>query len=212
MDKTYKYLGFFLIILIPLTFAGFYKSYFSQFSHFDKNIDIYVHLHAFIASVWILMLISQPLLILNKKYAIHRIIGKLSYLVFPLLILSFIPRMIRISQSDNSRTLFFPLADCFLLLLFYSLAIYNKKIRGIHMRYMIALAIVFLGPTIGRIGPSLLGWNDVLTQFIQYSITFIILFSLILNDKRNKREYHPYVLTSIAYALHMIAFYLVFVY
>lgn len=84
MEKTYKYLGYFLIALIPLTFAGFYKTYFGQFSHFDNDIDIFVHLHPFIASVWILMLIfCQPLLILNKKYALHRKLGKLSFVVFP---------------------------------------------------------------------------------------------------------------------------------
>lgn len=212
MEKTYRYLGYFLLILIPLTFAGFYKTYFNQFLHFDDNIDVYVHLHALIATIWILMLITQPIFILNRKYSLHRIIGKLSYFVFPLLILSFIPRMIIISQADDNRILFFPLADCILLIVFYSLAIINKKTPAKHMRFMIALAIVFLGPTVGRIGPHLLGLSEVLTQFIQYAIIFLILLSLIIYDKINERKYEPYVIASIGFLAHMTVFYLVFVY
>jgi len=29
MEKSYKYLGYFLVLLIPLTFIGFYRTYFS---------------------------------------------------------------------------------------------------------------------------------------------------------------------------------------
>ena len=88
MGKTYKYLGYFLLLLIPLTFAGFYKTYIGQFPDFEEKIDSFIHFHALIASLWILILIIQPFLILNKKYAAHRTIGKLSYILFPLLILS----------------------------------------------------------------------------------------------------------------------------
>ncbi len=210
MEKTYKYLGYFLIVLIPLTFAGFYKTYFSQFPHFGENIDNYVHFHGFIASIWILMLITQPLLILNRKFKLHRIIGKLSFIVFPLLILSFIPRIIRMSQAEDSRIIFYPLADCILLILFYALAIYNKKATTIHMRYMIAAAIVFLGPTIGRIGPHILGWGDILTQSVQYAIIFLILVSLIVYDKVNARKFGPYILATAGFFIHALVFYMIF--
>ena len=154
MDRTYKYLGYFLLLLIPLTFAGFYKTYFEPFPNFGKNIDIYIHIHAVIASLWIAILIVQPFLIVNKKIALHRSVGKLSYVVFPLLIISFIPRIIKTINSGDIQFLFFPLADGFLLVTFYVLAIYYKKKTAKHMRYMIASALVLMGPTFGRIGRS----------------------------------------------------------
>jgi hypothetical protein len=98
--EKYKYLGYFFLLLIPLIFAGFYKSYFEPFPNFNKNINVFVHLHAFIASIWILILIVQPFLILKKKYSVHRTIGKLSYIIFPLLILSFIPQIIKIINTE----------------------------------------------------------------------------------------------------------------
>ncbi|MFX0555546.1 hypothetical protein ACOCEA_02040 [Maribacter sp. CXY002] len=164
MEKAYRKLGYFLLLLIPLTFLGFYKTYFVQFPDFEENITAFIHFHALIASIWILMLIVQPLLIINGKNRLHRKIGKLSYIVFPILILSFVPQMIKIINSDAPQTLFFPLADSMLLILFYSLAIGNRENASKHMRYIIGTATVFLGPTIGRIGPKLLDWPESVTQ------------------------------------------------
>ena len=210
MDKTYKYLGWFFLLLIPLIFAGFYKSYFQPFPNFDEDINTFIHVHALIASVWVLMLIVQPFLIFNKKHAIHRKIGKLSYVIFPLLILSFVPAIIKFANSERIENLFFPLGDGSLLILFYSLAIYNRKTSSKHMRYMIATALVFLGPTVGRIGPILLGWSEVLTQNVQYGIIYSILTGLILYDRKNNRKYQPYLVAIAAFIFHQIIFHVIF--
>lgn len=210
MEKTYRNLGYFLLLLIPLTFLAFFKSYFVQFPNFEENITPYIHLHAFIASIWILMLIVQPLLIRSKKNALHKKIGKASYIVFPLLILSFVPQMLRIINSDSSLGLFFPLADSILLSTFYILAIVNRKDIARHMRYMIGTAIVFLGPTIGRIGPIVLGLENNFTQNMQYTIIYIILAGLIFLDRKNGRNYRPYIFILVSWIIHMIIFNAIF--
>ena len=81
MEKNYKSLGFILIIYIPVTFLAFYKTYFGQFPDFDKNIDFFIHVHAFIASVWLGLLIIQPLLIRYKRYDLHRQFDIISFTV-----------------------------------------------------------------------------------------------------------------------------------
>jgi len=209
MEKTYKNLGYFLILLIPFTFLGFYKTYFNQFPTF-KETNTFIHVHAAIASIWILMLIAQPLLIRKRKNQLHRKIGKISYILFPLLILSFIPQMIRLFNSDNPIFLFFPLSDCIALVIFYSLAIYHRNNLSKHMRYMIGTAIVFLSPTLGRIGPLLLGVSDVVNQNVIYGIIYFILIGLIFLDKRNGQKYQPYVLILITWVIHQITFNLIF--
>ena len=210
MDRTYKYLGYFLLLLIPLIFAGFYKTYFQPFPNFTKNIDAYLHIHAFIAALWVAILIVQPFLIVNKKVAWHRRVGKLSYVVFPLLILSFIPRIIKMYNAGDLQFLFFPLADGALLILFYTLAIYYSKKVAKHMRYMIASALVLLGPTVGRIGPNLFGWSELLTQNVQYGIIYSILISLILYDIKNKRKFQPYLVAIAGFIIHQIVYHIVF--
>ena len=210
MDKTYKYLGYFFLLLIPLIFAGFYKTYFKPFPHFGENINFYIHIHAALAALWVVILITQPFLIINKKRAQHKKVGKLTYFVFPLLILSFIPQIIRIYKSGEFAFLFFPIADGSLLILFYSLAVYYRKKTAKHMRYMIASALVLLGPTIGRIGVILLGLGDVMTQNIQYGITYTILICLILYDRKNNRNYQPYLVAIGAYVIHQVVFHIIF--
>jgi hypothetical protein len=210
MEKAYKNLGLLLLLLIPLTFLAFYKTYFVQFPNFEENITTFIHLHAIIASIWILLLIVQPLLIINKKNKLHRKIGKLSYIIFPLLILSFVPQMIRIIHSDAPQFLFFPLADSVLLILFYSLAMYHKRNASKHMRYIIGTATVFLGPTLGRIGPNLLEFPPGVSQNVLYGIIYLILIGLILYDKKNKKKYRPYLLILTSWVMHLIIFKLVF--
>lgn len=210
MDKSYKFTGYFLLLLIPLVFAGFYKTYFEPFPNFKKNINALTHLHAFIAAIWVLLLIVQPFLIFNKKFALHRKAGKLSYVIFPLLILSFIPQIIKIVRTENIANLFFPLGDGTLLILFYALAIKNRKTSAKHMRYMIASALVLLGPTVGRIGPGLLGWTDLYTQNIQYVIIYSILIGLIFYDLKNKRKFQPYLMAIAGFVTHQLVYYRVF--
>ena len=120
MEKSYQKLGYFLLLLIPLTLVAFYKTYIGQFPNFEDYIDVFIHIHAFISVVWLFMLISQPFLIFRRKFLLHRTIGKLSYVVFPLLILSFIPQIIKTIQYGNINNLFFPLADGSLLITFYT--------------------------------------------------------------------------------------------
>ena len=210
MEKAYKNTGYFMLLLIPLVILGFYKTYFSQFPDFNEKITLFHHLHAAVASVWILTLISQPLLIRYKKYKIHKIIGKFTYAIFPLLILSFVPMILRNLNSDTPLNAFFPIADCTLLIPFYLLAVYNKKNTPKHMRYMIGAAIVFLGPTIGRIGPILIGLSEKVTQNIQYGIIYLTLLGLILLDRKHGKKFRPYVLIFAGYIVHQITFNLIF--
>jgi hypothetical protein len=205
MEKGYRNIGFVFLLLIPLTFLGFYKSYFVLSPEFVGTVDTYTHIHAFVASIWMTLLIVQPLLIRYKNYKLHRIFGKFSYLIFCALILSFIPQMIK----EYGKGLF-PLNaifDIILLILFYVLAIKYKKNVAIHMRYMIAIALIFIGPTLGRIIFILLGLESLGFLQIPYLIIITTLLSLIVWDKKNNRNYKPYLLAFISFSLYIIALY-----
>jgi hypothetical protein len=210
MEKSYQKLGYFLILLIPLTLVAFYKTYIGQFPNFEDKIDAFIHIHAFISVVWLFILIVQPFLIYKKKFLLHRKIGKLSYVVFPLLLLSFIPQIIKTARYGNINNLFFPLADSGLLITFYALAIYYRKESAKHMRYMIALSLVLLGPTVGRIGPIWLGWSEVLTQSVQYGIIYVVLISLLFYDLTENKRYFPYPIAMGCFMIHLAIFYYVF--
>ena len=76
--------GYYLIILILFMLLGFWPTYFSKFIDGTANFNTYFHFHAFMATVWIFILIAQPILIRKKKLAIHKLIGKLSHFILPI--------------------------------------------------------------------------------------------------------------------------------
>ncbi len=78
------------------------------------------------------------------------------------------------------------------------------------MRYMIATALVFLGPTLGRIGPILLGWSELFTQNIEYLIIYTILASLLFYDRANGRKYQPYITIIAFFIIHQIVYHIIF--
>lgn len=67
MERNYQKLGYLFLWIIPLIVVGFYPSYFGLFPVFNKHIDVLVHVHFFLSAVWITILITQPLLLVNKK-------------------------------------------------------------------------------------------------------------------------------------------------
>ena len=205
MEKEYRNVGFIFLLFIPLTFLGFYKTYFDLSPEFTGTVDIYTHIHALVASIWITLLITQPLLIRYKNFKLHRFFGKISYFIFFALILSFIPQMIK----EYGKNLF-PLNasfDIVLLMLFYTLAIKYKNKVAIHMRYMIAIALIFIGPTLGRIIFFLLELENLGALHIPYLIVIGILLGLIFWDKKNDREYKPYLIALISFTIYLIALY-----
>jgi len=210
MEKKYRYLGYFMMLLIPLVFLGFYFTYFKSIPSFPENIDIYDHLHAALASAWILLLIVQPLLASRRKYEWHRKLGRFSYILFPLLILSFIPNEIQMVREGRTKELFYPGGDQVVLISLYVLAILNKKHTPAHMRYMIGAALVFLGPTFGRIGYFWLSLSQVGTQVVQYGIIFTILVALQWYDGAPLKKSAPYRVAMALFLLHAIVFFWLF--
>lgn len=210
METTYKNLGYVFLLFIPLTFIAFYKTYFGIFPNFEEGITSLTHIHALVASIWIGMLIAQPILIKKKQFVWHKRIGKWSYFIFPLLILTFISQMGKGYAAHGFKGIYFPLADSILLVTFYTLAVLNKKKTPKHMRFMIGAAMVFLGPTIGRIGPILLGLSIGLTQNLQYTIIYLILLGLVMLDRKKNRDFKPYLFIGGMWLLHQIAFNLLF--
>ena len=163
-DKKEKRLqnniGFFFIGVLIMTLLGFYPTYFSHFPKFEGFSWVY-HFHAFLATLWIVMLISQAFLIRRKKYNLHRKIGKVSYFVIPFLLLSFFLiakatyfKNINIKHFSESDALAYlsrsGLRDILYMAILYSLAILYKKRTSWHLRFFTCTGLTVLGPGLGR--------------------------------------------------------------
>ncbi|MFI5154006.1 MAG: hypothetical protein ACHQET_11770, partial [Chitinophagales bacterium] len=181
----------------------FYYPYFSLFPAF-QSVTVIVHIHAITLMLWLSILIVQPFLIRYHKYGAHKIIGRLTYFLLPLVILSMVG-VIRqgyyeelkknMTSTQSLKTQFTNIAGIFTFSIYYLLAIFNI-LRGnvaLHMRYMICLFLEFVPPTFGR---TLGYWFDI-RQIYTYSISIflsaLILVSLLIADKKRKLNYTPYL-------------------
>ena len=166
MEIGYTRLVYFFGAIALITFLGFYKKYFSLMPDFPGLKQIH-HFHALALTTWLTMLIVQPILITRQKMTAHRLIGKLSYLLVPFIFLSMILvyhnqylRMVAEGKPEPETLafVFSPATDAIPFLIFYLLAIRNKRDTPRHMRYMISTGLVIGGPGLGRI---FITWMDM---------------------------------------------------
>ncbi len=208
MEKEYRNIGYPFIFLLFLVIFGFFKTYFGLFPHFNEHTTAIVHFHVFFLVLWIILLIIQPILIRQNKYATHRLIGRFTYFLVPLIILSFIGMMNKQITETSYKNIpaildgiYLPLTDTFLFSTFYLLAIINKRNSAFHMRYMIMTGLVFIDASLIR---SLAIWFHVdffYAALVSISFVDLILVALIFFDKLKGRAYKPFLISLILFAI-----------
>lgn len=160
--------GYYFIALMALAFAGFWKSYFSKFFSGTNDFNFYFHFHAFMMVLWVTLLIVQPLLVRKKKLELHRMIGRLTYLLMPVMLISVLlilnSGMKALPAADLAfANVLFPVRDFFFLAIYFSIGVVYRRQVQIHARAMIVTGIVFIEPALfrfvgGEIGiPVILG-------------------------------------------------------
>lgn len=187
-----------LAILIVLTW-GFYRTYIVFFPTFDGFQPVH-HFHGAILLLWIALLIVQPWLMARKKHHMHKMVGKISFVLAPLVMLS-IFLVSRVTYYDNLQalpsssdavaiiSLSIPAALIFGVL--YGLAVANRQRTYYHMRYMIGTGILMIGPGLGRILTANLGLPiNIGVSVTLAAVAFVGLLFLAI-DFVNKRNYVP---------------------
>ena len=145
---------FFAFIAISAVF-GFWPAY---LSHVAEK-DLLVHVHGALLSLWLAMLITQAYLIRTNRRAIHRQLGKLSYLLAPLILLSIATiRHHAMARADDpfgesQMALVFPnaIGQPILFAVTYGLAILNRRDPATHARFMLCTLIPAAGPIFNRV-------------------------------------------------------------
>jgi hypothetical protein len=211
MEKQYKNLGYYFLILLVFVALGFYYPYFSLFPEF-KSVTIIIHIHAIALFLWLVILMVQPLLIRYQKYEAHKKLGKFTYFLLPVVIFSMVG-VIRqgylegiaekMSSTQSLKAQFTNIAGIFSFLIYYSMAILNilKGNVGLHMRYMICLFLEFVPPTFGRTLGYWLNMRQIYTYSIALFLSAVILILLIRSDKKRNLDYSPYVVALTIYVI-----------
>lgn len=189
------FFGFLLMATV-----AFWPSYLSRMGASSA----YTHLHAFTATLWILLLIAQPNAIRNRNLAWHRILGQVSYGLVPLLVLSVVLLAhSRISGLEGdafvgqSYALYLRLSLAALFGLCYGLAIVTRRAMALHARFMVCTAFALIDPVVVRLmlwaGPAP-AWNY---QWLTFALTDLVILAVIWMERgtRNGRWVFPAMLS-----------------
>lgn len=180
ISATYGFLA-----LLLLAVLAFWPRYLSLLG---SSIDPYTHLHATFATLWCLLLISQPVLA-RRNRRLHRRLGALSYVIAPcfvaaslLLAHSRFRAMDEATFHQEAPSLFLPLSAVILFSASYVLAIRHRHTMALHARCMIATGLPMIDPVLGRIlfyfGPPLP--HPLHYQLVTFALTDALLLALVL--------------------------------
>lgn len=128
------------------------------------------------------MLIAQPILIGTKRLKLHRLVGKVSYVLVPLVVITGV-FMIRQGQMREKNLLVFTaIIDLSIFVLLFTFAIIYKGKASWHSRLMILMILPFISAPAARL------------QVNGLAIELSILLILLIIERFNAKIYKPYLL------------------
>lgn len=191
--------------LLLVALVAFWPSYLSQLG---AN-SAYTHLHAFTATLWMLMLIAQPVTIRTRRRAWHRALGRVSYGLVPVILASMIllahNRIEGLGGEAFARQTYVLYLQVSLVTLFgfsYALAVLKRRDMVLHARFMICTGITLIDPVVIRLmlwANSAPSWNY---QWFTFGLTDLVILTFIWleRDTRRGRWVFPVMLPVFALA------------
>ena len=175
-----------ILLLLAVSVLGFWTPYFSRLTAAQGL----AHVHALMMLAWIGMLVAQPMLIRARRLAWHRRVGKASYVVVPLMIISALvlaqlrmrtvpPQMRPVQQF----ILYLGVSASLLFVVIWGLGIRYRRDTALHARFMVATALTLVDPSLARV---MIFWVPAvpppLYQWISFGVVYAVLVLLIALD------------------------------
>lgn len=152
--QVHSMLAFGSIGLLVLTVLAFWPTYLSKPL---GQADAFTHLHAIVGALWLMLLLAQSFLLRIGKRGLHKRLGRVSYAVAPLFVMSAVLLAhYRFSRMDaptfhrEAHTLYLPLSAALLFAAAYGLALAYRKRMQLHSRFMACTGILLIDPVLGR--------------------------------------------------------------
>lgn len=198
----YRHAHYFVGFVLLVIMAGFWASYFNR----EGAVPLAFHVHAVSSMTWLVLLIAQHLTIQRRANALHRQMGRASFVLFPFLILGFM-MIINVSAARYSAA---QPGDGILLLgpsfgigmgvaiaaylTLFTLALKHRRNLKLHAGYMLATPLILFESPFSRVLLDYLPWMNVIgsegprvvLDSIVISNTLAIVFTLTLYATNRK--------------------------
>jgi hypothetical protein len=151
-----KAAGILATVSVPLVILAFWPMYLSRPL---AGSDPYTHLHAIAGSLWMALLIIQPIAIHNYRWhRVHRNVGRCSYVLAALFFVAGIllshHRLVSMDEATfaaEGYSHYLPFYASIVFAAAYLLGLWFRQMPAAHGRFMLLTAIPLIDPVIGRI-------------------------------------------------------------
>lgn len=165
----YKYAPHWTALMVIITIAGFWPSYFVAIT----EVPLAFHVHAFTAMAWLFLIIAQSIAIQRRKNALHKTLGKASFVLFPLVIFGMFmilnnmaqryanaPTEVDLVTGPGFSFMMMIATAAFLVLFYYSLK-HRRNVR-LHAGYLLATPLILFESSFGRLQDRIFPWLNVI--------------------------------------------------
>lgn len=193
----------FFVLFLGLTVWAFWPSYFSRL--FEQP-SVLHHAHGVVLAGWLVLLVTQAQLIRTQRRSLHRLLGKLSYVLAPAVVIvttMFVHQQMA-SLAGFSRlpatalhSLALMLGSLAVFAVFYGLAIAKRRDSQTHARWMVCTVLPMFTPVTDRLIafnlPSVIGWlprieGSPILPVVGFAAADLILLALSWWDWRTNRR------------------------
>jgi len=221
-SALYRNTILFFATFYALVLWGFWNRYYSNPLQVS---NLLVQLHGFAMTLWCVMLIAQAYLIRTSRRALHRLIGKTSYVLAPLNVVLQIavirstvpahPELFDKGMISAPGFVFLSLsivgASVFAVL--YGLAIFFRRTPALHARYMACTALPILAAATDRIVffyfaktaerlPKVAG--TPYAPFVAWAMADLTLMTLVVWDWTSHRRLNVFPLVLLALLAYQV--------
>jgi hypothetical protein len=191
--------------LFAIALLAFWPTYLSRLS----AVSGYTHVHAVTASMWMLLLVAQPLAIRRRRMAVHRALGRASYVIAPIVAMS----MVLLAHSkthgaarEDLLGAYVPLSLAALFAACYALGIATRRTMALHARFMVSTAMPLIDPVFVRLLNWIYATPPFLYQWITFSLTDAVFVVLIWRERhaRTGRAVFPALLAAFVLSQFLV--------
>jgi hypothetical protein len=150
-----KIAGIIVAASVPLVVLAFWPLYLSRpFA----SVDRYTHLHAGLGLFWLVLLIAQPAAVHARRFAMHRVLGRISYvLAAAFAVAGILLSHHRLASMDSGKFAvegfahYLPFNATVLFVLAYGFGLWCRRIPAAHGRFMLCTGIPLVDPVLSRV-------------------------------------------------------------
>ncbi|MEO8753276.1 MAG: hypothetical protein ABI624_11430 [Casimicrobiaceae bacterium] len=179
----------FYALLMVLALLAFWPGYLAMPR---LQLNGWTHFHAASGTLWMLMLIAQPWAILSGRRRLHVYLGRISLLLFPLVVVGFVglahSAMQGKSPQGQATDAYFFYIRVVLVTIFaatYVMGVINRRNPPVHSRYMMCTGLPLIDPVVHRIAQRAMGGADLNYQLLTFGIVGAILLLLIFAERKS---------------------------